>query len=85
MTACQFGVACFLQHLHWKKLDHFEGEPCPEGRSYHAAACLGYGGERPQLFVTGGMGDGGKVLSDAWMLDIKSNGWTKVGSCTNRC
>ena len=54
------------------------GEPCPVGRSSHAAVCLGYGGDYPQLLVTGGIGSGGKVLKDAWILDMQSGKWRRV-------
>ena len=59
-------------------MKHPEGEPCPMERSAHAAVCLGYGGDHPQLFVTGGLNDSRKVLNDAWMLDVTSGKWTEV-------
>ena len=68
----------FMQH--WNKLDHHEGEPCPVARYGHAAVCLDYGGDHPQLLVIGGMGAGNKVLNDAWMLDVQSGRW-KVYAC----
>ncbi len=46
------------------------------GRSSHAAACLGYGGNNPQLLVTGGYGT--KVLGDAWILDLQKGRWRRV-------
>ena len=55
------------------------GEPCPVERTAHAAVCLGYGGDHPQLLITGGMGGGGKVLKDAWVLDMQSEKWREVG------
>ena len=61
---------------HWSKREHPEGECWPVGRAYHAAVCLGYGGDHPQLLVTGGALV--KVLSDAWLLDIKSSKWREV-------
>ena len=54
------------------------GEPCPVRRSYPAAVCLGYGGDHPQLLVTGGLSTRTKVLSDAWMLDLQSGNWREV-------
>ena len=66
----------FMQH--WSKLEHPEGEPWPVGRARHAAVCLGYGGDHPQLLVTGGLDAGLKVLSDAWLLDSKSGQWREV-------
>ena len=57
----------FMQHF--SKMDT-QGESCPKGRCDHAAVCLGYGGDHPQLFVTGGLN--GSVLSDVWLLDVQS-------------
>ena len=48
------------------------------GDHVHAAVCLGYGGDHPQLLVTGGLDAGHKVLSDAWLLDVKSGQWREV-------
>ena len=36
-------------------------------RAGHAAVCLDYGGDHPQLFVTGGVDGSKKILSDACM------------------
>ena len=60
----------------WRKLDCHE--PCPVVRAYHAAVCIGYGGEHPQLLVIGGKSHGLKALSDCWMLDIVSENWREV-------
>ena len=68
---------CVISMQHWSKLDYHEGEPCPVGRSGHAAVCLGYG-DHPQLLVTGGRGVANKVLGDAWMLDVQSGRWREV-------
>ena len=78
-TCCfNLAVLCVIFMQHWSKLAHPVGEPCPVGRVRHAAVCLGYGGDHPQLLVTGGVGTGGKVLSDAWMLDVQSGKWREV-------
>ena len=63
---------------HWSELDHHEGQPCPVARFRHAAVCLDYGGDHPQLLVTGGTENSDKVLSDAWMLDVQSGRWREV-------
>ena len=55
-----------------------QGESCPKGRTRHAAVCLGYGGDHPQLLVTGGWTGGGDVLSDVWLLDVQSGRWREV-------
>ena len=44
----------------------------------HAASCLNYGDDHPQLLVTGGVDKKGNTLSDAWLLDISSGRWKKV-------
>ena len=67
--------ATFMQN--WRKLEHL-GEPCPVERTYHGAVCLGYGEPHPQVFVTGGLGAGVNVLSDAWILDVQSGRWREV-------
>ena len=54
------------------------GEPCPVERAGHAAVCLGYGGDHPQLLITGGQGAGDKILKDAWILDMQSGKWREV-------
>ena len=73
----------FVQH--WTRVDIQKGWSCPVERSGHAAVCLGYGGDHPQLFITGGLGVGDKVLSigsevlsDSWMLDLQSGRWREV-------
>ena len=66
----------FMQHF--SKMDT-QGESCPEKRHSHAAVCLGYGGDHPQLLVTGGDGSSfGDVLSDMWLLDVQSGRWREV-------
>ena len=48
------------------------------GRAVHATVCLGYGGDQPQLLVTGGIDSDGNILSDAWLLDVESRRWREV-------
>ena len=59
-------------------MDHYQGEPCPVGRSFHAAVCLGYNEEHCQLLVTGGKDNDKRILSDLWILDIQSRRWREV-------
>ena len=66
----------FVQH--WTLVDIQEEETCPVGRLSHAAVCLGYGGDHPQLLITGGLDVDNKVLSDSWILDLQSGRWSKV-------
>ena len=67
-----------LYMQHWSKLSHHAGEPCPVGRAAHATVCLGYGGDQPQLLVTGGMDGDDNVLSDVWLLDVETRRWREV-------
>ena len=64
----------------WTKLEKPEGAPWPEGRSGHAACCLNYGEDHPQLLVTGGWDNNDNILHDVWILDVNSGRWREV-SC----
>ena len=69
-----------MYHLfqEWTKLEKPEGAPWPAGRDSHAACCLNYGEEHPQLLVTGGVDNNGNSLSDAWILDVNTGRWREV-------
>ena len=73
-------LACVLCHLfqEWTSLERPKGAPWPVGRSSHAACCLNFGEEHPQLLVTGGVDNNGNSLQDAWVLDVKSGRWREV-------
>ena len=60
------------------KVEPVQGEPWPVERSVHAACCLNYGKDQPQLLIHGGLGKGNKVLGDMWILDVDAGKWTKV-------
>ena len=62
----------------WTKLERPRGAPWPVDRFYHAACCLNYGEEQPQLLVTGGWDKYGNTLKDAWILDVNSGRWREV-------
>ena len=47
-------------------------------RCYHAAVCLGYGGDHPKLLVIGGRDSNWRALNDVWMLDLQSRRWKEV-------
>ena len=66
----------FLQH--WSKLSKSGGGPWPEERGSHAACCLNYGQEQPQLFVTGGEDKISNLLGDVWTLDVNNGKWKRV-------
>ncbi len=55
-----------------------QGEPWPVGRALHAACCLNYGQDHPQLLVYGGRDNDKKTLGDMWILDIDTDKWTEV-------
>ena len=65
---------------HWSKLEKNVGDSWPMGRQSHAAACVGYGGDHPQLIVTGGYVDG-ETLSDCWILNVEFRVWKEVSVC----
>ena len=71
---------CVLCHLFqkWTRLERPEGAPRPVERSSHAACCLNYGEEHPQLLVTGGRDNEDNTLQDVWILDVNSGRWREV-------
>ena len=50
-------------------------------RGDHTTVCLDYGGDRPQLVVSGGLDDSGNVLNDVWIMDVQSGMWKEVSTC----
>ena len=48
------------------------------GRSLHAACCLSYGEEYPQLLVSGGLDEDDNNLRDLWVLDVEAGTWKEV-------
>ena len=63
---------------HWSKLEKAEGAPWPEERCDHAACCLNYDQQHPQLLVTGGVKRTQEILEDAWILDVDRKKWKQV-------
>ena len=57
-----------------------QGDKWPEEREGHAACCLNYGEDHPIVLVSGGVGNGDKVLGNIWMLDVDNGKWTEVSS-----
>ena len=54
----------------------------PPARCWHTACCIVgplTGQEHSVLMVVGGIGDGWKVLSDVWLLDLDKGVWSEVG------
>ena len=47
-------------------------------RDDHAACCLNFGDDYPQLLVTGGQDRNLKVVDDTWILDVCARTWRKV-------
>ena len=62
----------------WSKEEGHSDDKYPVKRRNHVAACLGYGGQHPQLFISGGIDSSYKVLDDIWLWDPKSNKWKEV-------
>ncbi len=58
------------------KLVYPDGAPQPSPRSGHAAVCLDYNTNNPQLLVIGG--SDGKTLSDVWCLHVPAQSWQQV-------
>ncbi|XP_064393447.1 uncharacterized protein LOC135340946 isoform X2 [Halichondria panicea] len=54
------------------------GGAWPVGRSAHAACCLNYGEDHPQLLLHGGLDNRYKTLRDMWILDVDTVKWTEV-------
>ena len=52
-------------------------------RSLHAACCLNYGEEHPQLLVNGGWDKDGNALRDFWVLDVEAETWSEVRIVTS--
>ncbi len=55
-----------------------QGEPGPVKRSIHAACCLNYGQDHPQLLVYGGLDNDNKTVGDMWTLDVGIVKWEEV-------
>ena len=53
------------------------------GRSLHAACCLNYGEEHPQLLVSGGLDKGDNALRDFWVLDVEAGTWKEMSVIYN--
>ena len=62
----------------WSKLNRSGGGPWPEERAGHAACCLNYGQQFPQLLVTGGLDTQSRPLGDVWTLDLERGKWREV-------
>ena len=44
----------------------------------HAACCLGFNTEHPQLLVTGGRSNGDTPIEGTWCFDVAKKRWTEV-------
>jgi hypothetical protein len=61
------------------ELKRKKGQPWPTARDAHAACCLGFGSDNPQLLIVGGVVDPfDEIIGDAWMFDFSSQMWRKV-------
>ena len=57
-----------------------QGDQWPEARFRHGACCLNYGEDHLKVLMSGGLGNGDKVLGDMWILDVDNGKWTAVSS-----
>ena len=70
---------------HWTKVG---SQKRPPAKSSHTACCIAgplTGQEHPLLLVVGGYGDGLKVFSDVWLLDVDKEVWSEVGMIVSDC
>ena len=51
-------------------------------RTSHAACCLNYGEEHPQLLVSGGRDKDDNTLRDLRVLDVEAGTWKEVSVVT---
>ncbi len=54
-----------------------DGAPKPSPRTSHAAVCIDYNSNFPQLLVIGGFHDK-HTLSDVWCLNVPAQSWQQV-------
>ena len=52
---------------------------------HHAACCLGFNTEHPQLLVSGGRNCNDKSLRDVWKFDLTLNRWEHVSHTHAAC
>ena len=62
------------------ELKRKRGQPWPAARDAHAACCLGFGSENPQLLIIGGIDPYDEIIGDAWIFDLSSQTWREVYS-----
>ena len=60
-------------------MDKPAGAAWPVERANHAACCLNYGHEHPQLLICGGADKNIRTLGDAWVLSVATGIWKEVG------
>ena len=84
MHVCAHKCSSMFFTQNWRKLNKSGDGPWPEERYSHAACCLNYGQEFPQLLVSGGLDRQGKPLADLWILDIERGNWRKVRQLFHR-
>ena len=59
-------------------MEPVQGEPWPFNRAGHAACCLNYGKEGPQVLISGGVSRFNSIYKDMWLLDVNSGKWKQV-------
>ena len=74
---CVHGVPLYIFTQNWRKLKKSGDGLWPEERTVHAACCLNYGQQFPQLLLSGGLDRQYKPLADLW-IHIERGNWRKV-------
>ena len=59
----------------WSKMKLLD-DVRPTGTSHHAAACLGYGSQWPQVLIIGGQNQFSNI--DLWILNVNLKHWKMV-------
>ena len=76
MCTCMY-IHVYLMSQNWTKLQTSGKKP--PARELHSACCMS--GDHPVLMVVGGW-DGGRVLSNVWLLDVTDGSWSEVYTYT---
>ena len=63
--------------------EYEERDSWPDGREYHIAACLGYGGQHKTALISGGWNGDDVTHDDMWLLDPQSGKIVEVRNLEN--
>ena len=69
-------------YQHWTMLTKEKEGSWPDARQNHAACCLNFDQDFPQILVSGGVNNKlKKIHKDVWLLDVKTGTWKEVYMC----